>query len=96
VHRVRYKSPDLCAQVILDSPIQIGGLFRHDDGREMVLLRIPKLDSLGSRNQEVSLLVILLRVSESLSFTLFVLAVAELALALVDSPKRTSHFSGQI
>ena len=76
MHRVRYKSPDLCAQaiyrrcggdiqrvVILVSPSQIGGLFRHDDGREMVLLGIPKLDSLGSRNQEVSLLVILLRVS---------------------------------
>ena len=70
MHRVRYKSPDLCGQaicgrcggdkqrvVILVSSSQIGGLFRHDDRREMVPLRIPNPDSLGSRNKEVSLLV---------------------------------------
>ena len=43
--------------VILVSTSQIGGLFGHDDCREMVPLRIPNPDSLGSRNKEVSLLV---------------------------------------
>jgi hypothetical protein len=43
--------------VILVSSSQIGGVFRHDDRREMVPLRIPNPDSLGSRNKEVSLLV---------------------------------------
>ena len=70
MHRVRYKSPDLCAQatyrrcggdiqrvVILVSTSQIGGLFGHDDCREMVPLRIPNPNSLGSHNKEVSLLV---------------------------------------
>jgi len=70
VHRVRYKSPNLCALaicrrcggdiqrvVILVSSSQIGGVFRHDDRREMVPLCIPNPDSLGSRNKEVSLLI---------------------------------------
>ena len=44
--------------VILVSPSQIGGLFRHDDCPEMVPLRIPNPNSLGSRNKEVSLLLV--------------------------------------
>ena len=54
---------DIQRVVILVSPSQIGGLFRHDDCREIVPLCIPHPDSMGSRNKEVSLLVILLRIS---------------------------------
>ena len=68
MHRVRYKFPELCAiyrrcggviqrVVILVCPTQIGGLSRDDDCREMVPLRIPNPNSLGSHNKEVSLLV---------------------------------------
>jgi len=43
--------------VILVSPSRIGELSRHDDCREMVPLRIPNPNSLGSFNKEVFLLV---------------------------------------
>jgi hypothetical protein len=73
---------------ILVSPSQISGLFRHDDCREMVSLRIPNPDSLGSRNKEVSLLVDF----DSVECTAFAREVLEKAIGILFSTRLPSDF----
>ena len=117
MHRVRYKSPDLCAQatyrrcggdiqrvVILVSTSQIGGLFGHDDCPEMVPLRIPNLDSLGSRNKEVSLLVDFDSVGDTVTKAIFLSHVRQddrftfcrLTVCTLFAPLGTTQFLGRM
>jgi len=117
VNRVRYKSPDLCAQatyrrcggdiqrvVILVSTSQIGGLFGHDDCREMVPLRIPNPDSLESRNKEVSLLVDFDSVGDTVKKAIFLSHVRQddrftfcrLTVCTLFAPLGTTQFLGRM